>query len=148
MNHLEDSTIMLMVPGPTIRAMVGIGQAVEARLEAALSTTGLTWPQYEVIQTLARESAPPMLSELADRVKCVRSNMTALVDRLERRGFVRRVPHPEDRRSIRVELTDKGTDACANALQILTQVESELLETISAEEQKVLRDVVSRLRSC
>lgn len=147
MNNQDSLTTYRAVPGATLRAMVGTGQAVEAKLEAALSTLDLTWPQYEVLQALSGQGTPPMLSELADRVRCVRSNMTALVDRLERRGLVRRIPHPEDRRSIRVELTVAGSTAYREAAQVLTRLEAQILATLSAEEQELLCDVFARMTS-
>jgi DNA-binding MarR family transcriptional regulator len=48
------------------------------------------------------------MTELAAALDVRVSTMTGVVDQLEERGFVRRVDHPRDRRSVRVELTSKG----------------------------------------
>ena len=144
MNQSDAHTKIRVVPGATLRAMAGIGQAVEARMEAALGALAVTWPQYEILQALCLDACP-MLSELADRVRCVRSNITALVDRLERDGLVRRIPNPEDRRSLKVELTQAGFKAYTEAAHALEQVEDEILGGLSAEEQKILRIVFERL---
>jgi DNA-binding MarR family transcriptional regulator len=37
---------------------------------------------------------------------CVRSNITQLIDRMQAEGLVRRIPDPQDRRSVRAALTD------------------------------------------
>ena len=47
-------------------------------------------------------------SELGDRLIVTRSTVTGVLDSLERRGLVRRSPHPTDRRSVVVEITAKG----------------------------------------
>src|ERR671930_70118 len=46
--------------------------------------------------------------ELASRLHCDKTNVTGLVDRLERRGLVRRRPDVDDRRVMRVGLTERG----------------------------------------
>jgi DNA-binding MarR family transcriptional regulator len=48
------------------------------------------------------------LGDLAEGVDSTPRNITGLVDHLERDGLVERVPDPEDRRSVRARLTDKG----------------------------------------
>lgn len=55
---------------------------------------------------LARD--PLAMRELADRMACDPASATGIVDRLEAKGLVVRVPDPTDRRSKRVELTAEG----------------------------------------
>ena len=57
-----------------------------------------------------RPGSPLSLSELATRLSCVRSNMTQLVDRLESDGMVQRVHCPNDRRSVKAEITALGRE--------------------------------------
>jgi DNA-binding MarR family transcriptional regulator len=56
----------------------------------------------DVIQQRGRISA----GELADRAGLTSGSVTAVIDRLEAKGYVRRVADPEDRRRVLVELTD------------------------------------------
>src|SRR5258708_39062854 len=64
---------------------------------------------------------PVALSDMAQRLACVRSNMTQLVDRLEQDGLVRRRADSADRRSVRAELTPTGERAHAAATAALDQ---------------------------
>jgi MarR family 2-MHQ and catechol resistance regulon transcriptional repressor len=48
------------------------------------------------------------LSELGDHLVVTRANITGLIDGLVRDGFVRRIDHPQDRRMVLAQLTDKG----------------------------------------
>ena len=54
------------------------------------------------------ESGSMTMSELGERIPLSRAAVTALTDRLERMGYLRRTPHAEDRRTLRIELTDAG----------------------------------------
>jgi DNA-binding MarR family transcriptional regulator len=69
--------------------------------------SGLTPPQYQVMQTLWTHDGVPLKS-LADECNCTRATITGLIDVLERKGLVYRQPNPKDRRSILASLTDEG----------------------------------------
>ena len=92
-------------------SLLGTAHAVEARLEAALATVDLSLAKIGILIELASAREPLALSELADRVSCVRSNITQLVDRLEKDGLVRRQGDAADRRSVRAAV-DVGDTSC------------------------------------
>lgn len=81
---------------------------LETRMEDDLAEVGLSLGRYGVLEQLAGAPDPLSLGELAERLSCVRSNITQLVDRLEAEGLVRRVPDRADRRLVRAELTSAG----------------------------------------
>src|SRR5207237_4651998 len=91
-------------------------EAVEARLEAAVNPLGLSLAKLAVLHFLADAKEPLPLSALAERQHCVRSNITQLVDRLEKDGLVRRRADSNDRRSVRAALTAAGTRAHPEAM--------------------------------
>jgi len=71
---------------------------------------GLTAAQFNVINLLAAPEVQRGLSqrELADMLVVDRSNVTGLIDRMEKAGWVRRADDPSDRRVYRVQLTAAG----------------------------------------
>ena len=86
---------------PQILAFLRAAQFLEGRLEEAMADVGLSTARFGVLAQLAEAGEPLPLGVLAERLSCVRSNVTQLVDRLEADGLVRRVPDPSDRRSVR-----------------------------------------------
>jgi DNA-binding MarR family transcriptional regulator len=81
------------------------------RLSAALSqATGSTATELEALEHL-EEDGPLTQRELAERLFLTSGGTTLLVDRLERRGLVRRRPHPDDRRAVLVELGPAAAEA-------------------------------------
>ena len=64
-----------------------------------------------LLRVLADAPEPVRLGELAERLAVEAPHVTRQVQRLERTGFVTRVPDPEDRRAQRVRITAKGADA-------------------------------------
>ncbi|MFI6215777.1 MarR family winged helix-turn-helix transcriptional regulator [Nocardia brasiliensis] len=67
---------------------------------------GLTMQQAELLCQLHGE--PPSFGELASALGCDKTNVTGLVDRLERRGFLSRQTDSADRRVTRVIITEQG----------------------------------------
>ncbi|WP_426514096.1 MarR family transcriptional regulator [Dactylosporangium sp. McL0621] len=88
------------------------------RRRALHAELGIGNDKAELLISLAR--APMTLREISRAFDVDPSAATVAADRLERRGFVRREAHPDDRRSKLVSLTDKGRQAAATAHRIIT----------------------------
>ncbi|MDR3710766.1 MAG: MarR family transcriptional regulator [Capsulimonadaceae bacterium] len=84
------------------------GRLAEARLDGSLAAAGLTFVKWRALDALIKSETATGLTVLADKLNCVKSNVTQLVDKLEAEGIVRRVPDPGDRRGTLVELTGAG----------------------------------------
>lgn len=97
-----DTVNLLLTLKRTVSELNGI-------LEAYTGDVRVTPGRINVLMTLASQPANQLpLSELGDYLVVTRANITGLVDGLVKDGLVRRIDHPEDRRMILAELTDKG----------------------------------------
>ena len=91
-------------------------QSIVRETEEALKEHGLSLAKYNILIALADAGGRLPFSGLVERIGCVRSNITGLVDRLQEDELVRRVDHPEDRRMLFAELTDRGRELIAVAI--------------------------------
>lgn len=133
-------------PGASIVfGVLGAAHMLEARLEAALGQVQLSMAKVGVLDTLTQAPEPLTLGELADRISCVRSNVTQLVDRLEADGLVRRINDPSDRRIRRAALTPAGRAACAEGIRILAVEEAEVMGALGRDDAATLVQVLRRL---
>ena len=82
---------------------------------------------------------------LGDALLIKRSNMTKLVDALERQGLVKRTPSNLDRRSVELRLTEAGRARIAAALPQVTAYEEEALRPLSMHEGRVLIGLPGKL---
>ncbi|MFF7329038.1 MarR family transcriptional regulator [Streptomyces sp. NPDC008150] len=89
-----------------VDGLVQLSFLVQGTLAKVAAEHGLTVVQLRLLGVL-RDRTPGM-QELARHLGLDKSSMTGLVDRAERRGLVRRTPSPDDRRGVRVSLTDEG----------------------------------------
>src|SRR6266567_1831217 len=123
-------------------SLIHAAHAVEGRLESALATVGLSVPKLSVLTELASEPEPLPLSELANRLSCVRSNITQLVDRLESDGLVRRVDDPNDRRSVRAALTPLGRERQVGGAEQMERVKAEFCEKLPNADREGLERIL------
>ncbi len=83
--------------------------AVMRRLQAGPAFKGLAINEYDVLFTLSRcPSGWLRQNELNDHVLLSQSSLSRLVERLEKRGLVERMPSPDDGRGVLVRLTEAG----------------------------------------
>jgi DNA-binding MarR family transcriptional regulator len=87
---------------------------------------------------------PP--SELGDRLQVTRATVTGVVDSLERRGFVRRSPHPADRRSLFVEITPEGLTVLKELRTIVHHHERAWMAVLSPQELRTYIDHLHRIQ--
>jgi len=132
-------------PVPVFWRVVRVAHELEARLEAALSTAGLSMAKAGLLRCLAEASEPMPLSEVAVHSQCVRSNITQLMDRLEADGLVKRVADPGDRRVRRAALTAAGRKAHQESLRIMESHERDVARGLSREEAAALTQALGRL---
>ncbi|MBU9888452.1 MAG: MarR family transcriptional regulator [Candidatus Omnitrophica bacterium] len=72
-----------------------------------LQSAGVSLPQYALLNQLAH-SGPVSMTEVSGRLQITKPAVTNLVDRLEEKKCLRRLPHPKDRRVILLTLLPKG----------------------------------------
>jgi DNA-binding MarR family transcriptional regulator len=82
---------------------------------------------------------------LGDALLIKRSNMTKLVDALERQGLVRRLPSDEDRRSVELSLTDKGHRRVAEVMPAFIEHEEAALAPLTVHERRILVGLLGKL---
>jgi DNA-binding MarR family transcriptional regulator len=115
----------------------------ERRRDVA-DAVGMTFGRARTIRRLARRAMS--MSQLAEALGIDRSNATVVVDDLEAQGFVRRRPHPTDRRAKLVEATAKGKRLARRAEAILA-TPPPAITALSAEDLQMLRALLERART-
>jgi DNA-binding MarR family transcriptional regulator len=126
--------------------LLEVARTVQERVEAALESVGLSGPKYMTLEQLIHAGEPMSLSALADCRKCVRSNITQLIDRLEADGLVARVDDPNDRRAVRAMITPLGRDKFASGTQAVQKVQADLASKVSDEDREHFLRVLSAFR--
>ncbi|MCW2992351.1 MAG: MarR family transcriptional regulator [Solirubrobacterales bacterium] len=112
------------------------------RKVAVSEALGLSFARVRALRRLAEQ--PQTLRALAELLVADPPYVTLIVDDLEERGLVQRMPHPEDRRAKLVKLTAAGRTAAARADAILDEPPAALRDA-SAKDLAALLRVLGRL---
>jgi DNA-binding MarR family transcriptional regulator len=126
-------------------ALLHTASTVQAHAELKLAAVGLSLPKLAALTAISEAGESMPLSQLAERLSCVKSNITQLVDRMETDGFVTRAAEPNDRRSRLAVLTPAGRDAYERGTRIYEETERDLLAGLEPAEARQLRALMEKL---
>ena len=129
--------------GVLLREPVRRGNELLHERLAARGHPAVRAPHGNVLQFLDADGTS--VSELARRAQITKQSMSALVDYLEERGYMERVPDPRDRRASIVRRTERGWMVEQVARASITQVESEWSRHLGEHDLHQLRSLLTRL---
>jgi DNA-binding MarR family transcriptional regulator len=138
-------TLDLEVEGIVDR-ISGISRRLHRTMDETLAEFGLDSAEHRALSVLAQGGEPYRSTpgELAGRMDLSSGAMTNRLDRLETAGLIRRLPDPDDRRKVIVELTDHGRETYRNAVGV--QAKKEALVTAALNDrEKVQLNALLRL---
>ena len=121
-----------------------LARASAWRLGHGLADSGLRWAEFAVLHHLAAQG-PVAQRELALALRIQPSNIVALLDQMEGRGFLTRAPDPTDRRRHRVELARNGRLTLERATKAAKAAEGDLLAPLSLAERRDFHALLVRL---
>ena len=117
------------------------------RLAPLFARFGLQAGEFDVLATLRRSGSPYALTptDLYEATMVTSGAMTNRLDRLEKAGLILRGPHPNDRRGIVVQLTEKGLALIDEALTAHVANEHEILAGLTPAERETLSHLLEKL---
>lgn len=108
---------------------------------------GLSKARYNVLRMLHSAADKRMLmTDIVQAMNVSPTNITKLVDGLERDGYVRRAGNPHDKRKVWVELQSSGAEIVEETLPDVARHVSSVWQGLTPEEKRVLVHLLSKLR--
>lgn len=120
-------------------------RAVRAAVNERVRPHGLTTLQYTTLSVLGARGQPLSNAQLARRAYMTPQSMIEVIDALERKGLIRRDPHPSHRRVFPATMTAKGRRVLTACDAAVAEMEEEMLAGLSSEERESL---VAWLKTC
>jgi DNA-binding MarR family transcriptional regulator len=120
---------------------------IDATMRDTLDAFDLSYGEYKLVMHL-RYGGPPYRGKpgkLAKRLGLSTGAMTNRLDNMERRGLIRRLDDPDDRRGVLIELTDDGKRLWDEAVGAQAEKESILATALDAKERRELNTLLRRL---
>ncbi len=131
------------------RVMMGIVRAAEnfkRTHSIVFKKHGLSFPQYNILRVLeASEKGQNKISVVGKIMLTPGANMTGLAKRLEKNGFIARIPDPADERVTLLSITQKGRETLKVIEQEKDQTIDRILDGISDHSKKTYLDVTRQI---
>jgi DNA-binding MarR family transcriptional regulator len=123
-------------------AVARLHQRVFAGITERVAPYGLTTLQFTTLSVLRRHGAPLSTSQLARRAFMTPQSMSEVIHALERKGLIKRNPHPNHRRTLPATLTAKGRRVLAECEAAVTEFEDSMLAGFSEKDRAAFLDMV------
>ena len=107
-------------------------------LEVELRVHQATLIKFNIMSTLFKNGGEMTPSEIAESVFREKNSITSAIKTLEKEGVVRREPSTDDRRSVKVIITDKGWEVANRLSPIAQELSREALSCIDKEQLETL----------
>lgn len=124
-----------------------LGRHLDLARKVAFAASDLESWEFDVLASLRRSGPPYELSPkaLLQQTLVSSGTLTNRIDRLEQRGLVERRTDPNDGRGVLVHLTTKGSVHVDEAIRTLLHSETEILESLTPQEQDRLTVLLRKL---
>ena len=128
----------------SVIALVRTGDAIIATINKAMTGHGLSGAGRQALAVLEGAGGPLSPTVIAERLLVTTASTTSLLDTLERRGLVTRLPDPDDRRRQLVTLTDDGRRVVDEFLPQVVALQTAVMAGISETERtRLLRSLAA-----
>ena len=118
--------------------------AVFQRLSARLAIYDITPAHYGVLSCLwEKEFVTP--KQISESLCLDTSTISGVLDRMQKKDLISRLTDSEDRRSVQVTITDKGRELKEPVQQIIEEVNREIMQIFSEEDQEKLKDALWKI---
>ncbi|WHM38703.1 MarR family transcriptional regulator [Streptomyces sp. BPTC-684] len=127
-----------------------ISKAMGDRIEKEYKRFGIARGEFDVLATLRRSGEPYTLSprQLSATLMLTTGGMTGRLDKLEKAGLLSRSPDPNDRRGLRVTLSEKGREIVDESVTAGLEMQHEVLDgVLDAAEAEQLNGLLRKLLS-
>jgi DNA-binding MarR family transcriptional regulator len=126
--------------------LLDLHREIEMVTDIIGSNLGLHVRQIEILEILYNHPDMRLTpAQLADEVHLTRSTMTGNLDSLQKKGFIKRESHPDDRRMLLIKLTQEGIDFCKKTMPQRYAHVLRIMKGLSDDERKNLREIFKKL---
>ncbi|KAB2388441.1 MarR family winged helix-turn-helix transcriptional regulator [Actinomadura montaniterrae] len=115
-----------------------IGAQLETAIEPLYDDAPLTAPELDLLIPLRHMEQPVIARRIAEHRHMSRAGVSKALAKLERRGFIERVPSPADRRASLVSITEAGGAAVDALFPRQVGIESRLVAGLGADRERVV----------
>ncbi|KIL45876.1 MarR family winged helix-turn-helix transcriptional regulator [Jeotgalibacillus soli] len=131
----------------SLKLFIVLSRAYKAMNEMSnrfIQEQGLNPTEFAVLELLYHKGKQP-LQKIGGKILLASGSITYVVDKLEKKGYIRRVASPNDRRVTYAETTEAGDTFMSNIFPIHEEKIHELMTVLTSEEQEQTIELLKKL---
>lgn len=113
-------------------------------VDARMAELGLTTAQFGILKVV-QDGSDDTAAELCRRYNMDPGSMARMLDKLDEKGLIRRERSSEDRRVVRIDLTDEGRALCAQGIAAAVKTLNHSVRSFSKEELDVFKNALRQV---
>jgi DNA-binding MarR family transcriptional regulator len=127
-----------------VATLCRVGDALRLEIDRAMqASTGVPEAVLNCLAAIEGSPVPLTPSQISERTFRPSATMTNILDALEHRGWAHRIPNPDDRRSVLVEITDAGKAVCDQFLPGIRTLDKAITAGLTEAERSTLMDLLT-----
>lgn len=111
-----------------------------------IATMGLNPTEFGVLHLLYHEGNQPV-QKIGNKIPLASGSITYVVDKLEQKQLIRRVPYPTDRRFTYVSITEQGRMLMQDRFSLHAEAIAEVLKGLTKSEKQILVTLLNKMES-
>jgi len=132
----------------TIQEITSTGHWMTDQISLVLKEDGITEPQFNVLRILRGAKGEPLsVQTILERMVHRSSNITRIVDKLLKRGYVERMECPSNRRKVDITITKTGLEALLHLDKKVEALHQPLMTNLNEEELIQLKELIIKLKT-
>lgn len=131
----------------SLKLFIVLSKAYKVTMERAvkdMKKRGLSETEFTVLELLYHKGKYS-IQRIGEKILVTSGGMTYTIDKLEKKGYLRRVACPEDRRVTYAEITDEGAELLRNIFPSHAQVIESLMQGLSIEEKEYAITLIKKI---
>ena len=128
--------------------IIKAGHAITHQVSQELKPFDITEPQFNVLRILrGRKGEPATVQEIQKGMIQRSSNVTRIIDKLEKKSLVERYECPHNRRKMDIIITDQGKQFLVKLDKVVKRMHAPMLKNLSPDEAQQLSDLLKKFTS-
>jgi MarR family transcriptional regulator, 2-MHQ and catechol-resistance regulon repressor len=131
----------------SLKLLVVLSKAYKVVMDRAVKDMkkhGLSEPEFIVLELLFSKGKFP-LQRIGERLLVTSGGITYTIDKLEKKGLLKRVACPEDRRVTYAEITDEGSALMKEIFPYHAEVIESLMQGLTIEEKQIAITLIKKI---
>ncbi|WP_026565125.1 MarR family winged helix-turn-helix transcriptional regulator [Bacillus sp. UNC41MFS5] len=120
-------------------------KVIQERIRDEMAKNNLSITEFSVLEVLYHNEKQT-IQQIGNSILISSGSMTYVIDKLEQKGLLNRLPCPDDRRVIHVTLTDAGIDLMEKIMPKHQELVDDIFGSLNPDEAQIIVNLLKKIK--